>query len=729
MMSSGSVQWLGWIEPSQSMYWSVPVCSLAKVMRTGVPVAPGFVISADASRQFFLQRGLRASIERAIAEHPQDKPALIAGLAQEIRQRILKAELPAAVGKALVPYLNHLEAQLLVKPGTPLPLTLVAYSLDGRAPHELRGSVHDLPSFTALYTKLIALFFSTQELAQRIAEKRAVMPAPPVVWVQFGEEALASGTGQQYDPLRHDANTLYVTAHRHASARAKHPAEDVYRFDKQSLLPLERIEGRQRFAQAGSGRHHRPAARHAETTVLSLAEQDHLARLIKQAQSGFDDPQTFSWVLAHDQFMITHVQPVAGEGGAVQGEALSSLPLLSGMPGNPGEAYGTARIVTSEADQVLLQPGEIAVVGALRPEDRAWLLSARAIIAEHGHAASVEAQVGASLGIPVVIGAPGARTIVQAGQLITVDGLRGHVYTGRVQDAHRVPQVTGAVTGTHLWAQIEDPLHVTRDSLVGLDGIGLLRGEFLLNLAGVHPKDIMKRDLLEEYTDILAETVERTARAAYPQPLIYQLHDVQATRQEPNPKLGYRGTHRLLREPEFLRAELSALASCIGAGLTNIQIMVPMVRTLKEAQEIQALLKQEWSLPELPPLWVHCETPALAIVAESLCKLPIQGVCFDVPALAQLLAGLDADNYQVGHFVDQAEQAVEDTLGYALATCRAHGVQTMLLAEGTELRAEVIEVGVRAGVNGLCVAVGEQAEVRALVASIEQRLLVEHLTA
>jgi pyruvate,water dikinase len=725
--------WLTHLEPEPSPLWGDFAVDLARTARTGVPVVPGFVISAQAVQEYYLQPKLKSQIEKLLQEHDHAKPQLLAGVAKDIRSAISKKPLPPAWQQNIKPYLVELEHHLLLSKGSGMRIVLQP-SNNLMAPQV--AVVTSWDDFVSLFKSLLLPAFTPQALQKRLSQGHPVMPPALSVMVQAHPEAEASGTGQQYDPQQHDEHTIYLTAHYHESAHtAVQP--DTYRYDRSTLIALSRSLGRHRFATSHAGDQRKPEQ--SGVPVLNERQQHYLARLVRKAQSAFTDPKCFSWVLTAGQIFITGAWPLMITKAAQPQADFRMFPLAFGSSLNLGAVSGVARIIHSAKDWERLTNGDIAVVGQLKRTDREHVLSARAIISEVGHATSPEAIVAVSLGIPGVGGVPFARQLIKDGQVITVDGMTGCIYEGQVASRKlpAEPPLAIPVTGTHVSISLPDPLHVSKSQLRGADGIGLLRGEFLLEMAGIHPQHVIDQGKAKEYGEILEDVIEQAARTAYPYPLRYQLHDVHPAsiagralkpdRHEPNPKLGYRGAHRLLKEPELVTVELEAMARVMAKGLTTIEVVLPMVRSAKEARALEALIMQNWpETVEMPKVWVRCETPSLAISADELCKGNIAGVYFDVPALAQLISGLDDHNYQVAHHLDQADQSVMDALHYAITTCRAHGVRAALIAEDDELHAEVVADAVAAGATEVIVTGDEVAEVRMLIASIEQRLLVDH---
>ncbi len=731
-------EWIAGTEPSAAAHWgSLPVM-LGALSRAGVPVAPSFVISAGAIQEMLLEPKLRNEAERIANDHDYKSPQHFAGVAKDLQKLIGKLSFPSKLSAELTFILTtlHEVTMLDAKKGIRVTARYCTASGSTVAPAHT-GVVHNMRDLEKLVRELLLPLFELQTLHKRITERNSLLPEAGSVLIEYAEPAHASGVAQCFDPIELDGKTIYLTAHFHESAGSKHHTEqDIYRFDRATMLPLTLAHGTHRWRQTIEGTHHsakRAEAHHAG--VLSEAEQVQLARLTRQAQQAIEEPMSFTWVLAHRQFFITGAEPIQ-DTAPMQTVPSSHVPLAVGLTANLGKVTGRATVITKKSDWSRIKPGDIVVLRHLAAADKKLLFDAAALIVETGTSVGGESQIAQQLGIPAIVGAHAATSMIGEGQLITVDATHGAIYAGTVTDP--TPFVSHApITGTQVSLLLSDPLSVNHDVLTEVDGVALIRGEFLLELAATHPDDLIKKGRLAEYEAILSDVVGRIAELAFPKAVVYQFHDIHSTgvlhmmkapdRHEPNPRLGMRGTRRLLHESDLFVAELRVLAALRARGLTNLETMLPMVRSVSEYDEACRAIQQYWPQHEaMPPLWLRCETPALAIVAEDLATRQPHGVCFDVPALAQLITGTDAENYQVAHYLNQADQAVLDALGYAISTLNASGVHTSILAEGEELRPEVIATAIRAGVSEVAVHRADVEPVRRMIASIEQLIVVEH---
>jgi pyruvate,water dikinase len=672
----------------------------------------------------------------------------VSKVASEVRKQIVKAQFEKEVSSSLTAYYDELHTRLLHAKGKSIRLVLTGVGEDRIS---ISQHVKSASDFEKALKQLYSFAFDDRALLNRLSTGKKALPESFTVIVQYVEAPEFSGKAFCHDLNLHDDNTIEIHAW-HFQKALKHEPEtqDVFRIDRKSLGLLSRNIRKQWWAEDASGKFVSPKHLGKDEAALKDEQAISLARLTRQAQQHFTHTIGLEWVFSHSQFMITRVVRMEGANSCEcqqpasdpQWVSLQEVPLFKGLPASFGKASGPVRLVAAKKDRLKVLPGDVLVVEHLTLKDKEWIPAVSAIITEAGTLTTAEALLAKELMVPAVTGASKALSLLKEGQYVTVDGNQGLVYKGVRANGSAAPLNQALpVTGTKIWSLVTDPYQMDVQAVHQSDGVGLLRGEFILRMLGVHPEDILRQQLAGEYTDILAEGISRVVQAVSPHPVIYQLHDLTSMdslgirprhheRHEPNPSLGYRGAHRLLSEPEVLDLELDALAQISNRGVLNLSVMIPMARTVKEVERMLSYLrKAEFARNIDLKVWVKCETPGMLILMEDLCALDIAGVCFDVPSLCQFMQGIDRENRQVAHHLDTTDGAIEQALSYAIGVCREEGVATMVVAEGEDLRPEVIQNAIQAGVTGLSVIPSQVQPMYGLVAAVEQRVLLDHALA
>jgi pyruvate, water dikinase len=395
-----------------------------------------------------------------------------------------------------------------------------------------------------------------------------------------------------------------------------------------------------------------------------------------------------------------------------------------------GQKIGTGpvRLVESVAEMERVQPGDVLVTDMTDPNWEPVMKRASAIITNRGGRTCHAAIIARELGIPAVVGCGDATDKLKDGQLVTVacsEGDTGYIYDGLLET-----EVSEVHRGELPYCQVKIMMNVGNPQLafnfaqMPNNGVGLARLEFIINNnIGVHPKAILDypnvdTDLKKAvesvarghasprafYVDKLAEGIATIAAAFWPQPVIVRLSDFKSneyrkliggSRYEPdeeNPMLGFRGASRYI-SGEFSDAfamECEALKRVRNdMGLTNIEIMVPFVRTVTQAEKVVAMLAERGlkraangGKDDLRVIMM-CEVPSNAILAEKFLE-HFDGMSIGSNDLTQLTLGLDRDSgleLLSGDF-DERDPAVKALISRAIAACRATGKYVGICGQG-----------------------------------------------
>ena len=391
-----------------------------------------------------------------------------------------------------------------------------------------------------------------------------------------------------------------------------------------------------------------------------------------------------------------------------------------------GQKIGTGpvRIVHSPAEMDKVQPGDVLVADMTDPNWEPVMKRAGAIVTNRGGRTCHAAIIARELGIPAVVGCGHATDVLTDGALVTVACSEGD--TGFVFDGLLETEVTEVKRGEMPYCPIKIMMNVGNPTLafdfaqIPNAGVGLARLEFIINNnIGVHPKAILDYPNIDPelkkavesvarghasprafYVDKLAEGIATIAAAFWPKPVIVRLSDFKSneyrkliggTRYEPdeeNPMLGFRGASRYI-SGEFSDAfamECEALKRVRQEmGLTNVEIMVPFVRTVGQAERVVTMLAErglkrgDGGLR----LIMMCEVPSNAILAERFLE-HFDGMSIGSNDLTQLTLGLDRDSglEQLAHDFDERDPAVKALISRAITSCRATGKYVGICGQG-----------------------------------------------
>jgi len=391
-----------------------------------------------------------------------------------------------------------------------------------------------------------------------------------------------------------------------------------------------------------------------------------------------------------------------------------------------GQKIGTGpvRLVHSIAEMDRVQPGDVLVTDMSDPNWEPVMKRAAAIVTNRGGRTCHAAIIARELGIPAVVGCGDATEHLKDGQLVTVacsEGDTGYIYDGLLET-----EVTEVLRGELPYCPVKIMMNVGNPQLafnfcqMPSAGVGLARLEFIINNnIGVHPKAILDypnvdADLKKAvesvarghasprafYVDKLVEGIATIAAAFWPRPVIVRLSDFKSneyrkliggSRYEPdeeNPMLGFRGASRYISGDfqDAFAMECEALKRVrIDMGLSNVEIMVPFVRTVRQAERVVAMLGERGLKRghDGLRLIMMCEVPSNAILAEQFLE-HFDGMSIGSNDLTQLTLGLDRDSGHeqlVGDF-DERDPAVKALISRAIAACRATGKYIGICGQG-----------------------------------------------
>ena len=370
---------------------------------------------------------------------------------------------------------------------------------------------------------------------------------------------------------------------------------------------------------------------------------------------------------------------------------------------------GPVRLVGSAAEMGKVKAGDVLVTDMTDPNWEPVMKIASAIVTNRGGRTCHAAIIAREMGIPAIVGCGHATEVLSENEIVTVscaEGDTGFVYRGKLpfevvkQDEKPLPTLP-----VKLMLNVGNPTLAFEFAQIPSAGIGLARLEFVINnLIGIHPKAALQfqtlpaelkaavlkqsrgyADPLTFYVDKLTEGISTLAAAFWPKPVIVRLSDFKSNEYrkllggelfepvEENPMIGFRGAGRYVAESfrDCFELECRAMKKVReGMGYTNVEIMIPFVRTVQEAREVVELLAQNGLKrgDNGLRLIMMCEIPSNALSAEEFLQY-FDGFSIGSNDLTQLTLGLDRDSSLVANRFDERDAAVKKLLEMAISTC------------------------------------------------------------
>lgn len=440
--------------------------------------------------------------------------------------------------------------------------------------------------------------------------------------------------------------------------------------------------------------------------------------------------------------------------------------VLPGLPASRGTVL--AQAVVLEAGQPTPTPfpqGVVLVAHTIQPNWAGFLKQLVGLVTEQGGMTSHGAIMARELGIPAVVGVAGAISRIRSGEAIYVDGDRGIVqqfdtatvpvldqeseqsvasftHPARVDDdrpameASSTPVSRAQPTATQLLINLSHVDLLAQAAQLPVDGVGLLRSEVLLRhhlnpLPSDHQGSVERQ---AELLSILTEQVQQFAQAFYPRPVFYRSLDVRShevapidsSMIEPNPALGIHGALSYQLNTALFELELTALKQIQQAGYTNINLLLPFVRTVEEFEFCRDRVQQV-GLMQHPhfQLWIMAEVPSVIFLLPDYIKAGIQGISIGSNDLTQLLLAIDRDHPRMAKGFDPRHPAVMRAMQHLIQTARQAGIPCSICGQAPTQYPEIIDSLVRWGITSISVSPDAVKQTYQAIARAEQTLLLE----
>ena len=708
----------------------------------GVRVPSGFATTADAFRLFLQENQIEAKInEKLSALDVNDVHALVAA-GKEIRGWVEQAALPAALEGAIreaYAGLGTPEPDVAVRSSaTAEDLPEASFAGQQETFLNVRGIDEVLKYvrlvFASLYNDRAIAYrvhhgFSHSDVALSAGVQRMVRTDLGVSGVAFTLDTESGFRDAVFVTSSYGLGEMVVQG-------AVNPDEFfVYKpalaAGKKAVLRRTRGSKQKKMIYAEGGGVQVVDVPEAEQTAFSLNDADlsELARQCVTIEGHYGRPMDIEWGKdgRDGQIYILQARPETVQSRA--GRTLERFELtgrgpvlVEGRAVGSRIGAGAVRVVKDISQMDSVQDGDILVADMTDPDWEPVMKRASAIVTNRGGRTCHAAIIARELGIPAVVGTGNATRELHSGQEVTVscaEGDTGYVYAGRLDyHVNKVELDAMPPVGLKIMMNVASPDRAFSFAALPNEGVGLARVEFICsNVIGIHPRALLDypdvpadvkaqidaktagyaspRDFFREK---LAEGVASIAAAFAPKPVIVRLSDFKSNEYahliggkayeptEENPMIGFRGASRY-RSADFAEAfalECAAMKQVRGEmGLTNVQLMIPFVRTVAEGQRIIEILEQHGLKRGEDGLKVimMCEVPSNALLADQFLEI-FDGFSIGSNDLTQLTLALDRDSGLVADMFDEQNEAVLALMSMAIRAAKAKGKYVGICGQG-----------------------------------------------
>ena len=730
--------------------------NLGEMTKARIPVPPGFIITANAYYDFLQRSKVINEIRNLLQPLDYNNTKQLRQVATEIKQVILNAAMPPELAKEIQQAYIKMGGGLVAVRSSATAEDLPEASFAGQQSTFL--NVNGEEEVVAAVQQCWASLFNPRAIFYRHQHGFDHFKVGIAVPVQKMVQSQVSGVIFTLEPITNDRSKIIIEAvyGLGEAAVSGEVTPDLYIIDKEEIKIVDKRIGKQewqliRNPVAGDKRANiKVPLQPPNQTEQKLADDDiiNLAKLGKYIEDLYQFPQDIEWEKQDNEIFIVQTRPVtairAGAVAEVRPEITPPV-LLSGSPASPGIASGPVKIVAdpSQIDKVL--DGDILVAEMTSPDYVPAMKRAAAIVTERGGRTSHAAIVSRELGIPCVVGAERAVTTLTNEQIVTVDGSQGKVYEGRVaEEKSAVPTAIprGRIrTKTKLYVNLAQPELAETVAARNVDGVGLLRAEFMISQIGAHPRYMISQNRGNEFVDKLAQGINTFAKAFNPRPVVYRTTDFKTNEYreltggqeyeevEENPMLGYRGCSRYIKELDVFELEIEAIKR-VRQNYRNLWVMIPFVRTINEMAAAKNFLESQGLERSADfKLWMMVEVPSNIFLLEKFLEIGIDGISIGSNDLTQLILGIDRDSQKLAETFDERNEAVLIALERAIKVSKSMGVTSSICGQAPSVYPELTEKLVEWGITSVSVSPDVIDTIRDIIAKAEKRLKRSDLSA
>lgn len=745
--------------------------NLGEMTNAKLPVPYGFIVTSNAYFHFIKENELAQKIKNTLEITNVNNPSELRSASKTIKALIKSAKMPEDLAQTIMRYYEELpikqekyfnarlsalgqsiqKIKSLYNPplvavrssATAEDLPQASFAGQQETYLNVKGEAHVVEKvkdcFASLFTER-AIFYRTEQKFDHFKVGLAAV-------VQKMVESERSGIAFSVDPISQDKNTIVIEAIKGLGEYivGGNVTPDHYEVNKKSFVitnkqvkfqkaMLVKYHGGNREVKLGKG----------EGSVQKLTDSEivKLAILIADVEKHYFFPQDIEWALENKRMFIVQSRPITTLGTSVaskQGENnITETPILVGAPASPGVATGPVKIITSPKEIDKIVHGDVLVAPQTNPDYVPAMKKAAAIVTESGGRTSHAAIVSRELGIPAVVGAAGATKVLRHVKIVTVNGQAGEIYKGKViqktvtveKHEHSTKKIK---TATHVYVNMAEVHEAAGAAKLDVDGVGLLRAEFMIANIGVHPKEFIKHKKESVFIGRLSKDLMKFVVPFSPRQVVYRATDFKTNEyrnlqggklyepHEENPMLGFRGAYRYISNPDVFNMELMAIKKIWEKGYRNLHLMIPFVRTPWELLKIKQMV-QDAGLLSYPDfkLWIMVEVPSCALNLEEFLKIGIHGVSIGTNDLTMMLLGVDRDSTEVASLYDERTPIVVNVLEYIVKTCKKYGVTASICGQAASDYAEIVERLVAAGITSVSVNPDAVTKTRELIYEIEK---------
>ncbi|MFW6109905.1 MAG: phosphoenolpyruvate synthase [Patescibacteria group bacterium] len=751
------ILWISEGDKNDSNLVGKKAANLGELANIDAPVPNGFTITTQAYLNLLAHGSLRKKIQDKLAELDVEDSDSLISTAEKIRTHILASPFPKKVKLAITSAYRKLsgalDLQVAVRPSiTSLDSKQLPENASFAGQQETFLNIKGEEDLLDAVKHCWASLFSARSLFYFKSHGLNYQDVVLAITIQKMIAAENSGVMFTALPFSGEEGKILIEAVYGLGKGIVHGhfTPDSYTVEKENLEILEKSisEQHEQITEEGRIPISKEYVRKQKISDKTIKE---LAKWGKRIENHYKRSQDIEWAYANSSIYIVESRPLTTVKKVLDQEKSppkksSERPiLLTGVGASPGIATGKVSIVNSAKELEKVQEGDILVAPMTDPDYVPAMKKAGAIVTDHGGITSHTAVISRELGLPSVMGTKKATAMLSDQETVTVDGETGNIYEGEFilkegpqekpteKEKKKLKTTqTRKSTATKLYVNLSEPDLAEEIAAQDVDGVGLLRAEFVFASIGAHPRYMLEKGKRTKMVNKIYQGLYQIAKAFDPHPVIYRASDLKTNeyrnleggekyeKEEPNPTLGFRGAARYIKDPEIFKLELEAIKK-VRRDYQNVSLMVPFVRTPEELVEVKKIMGQEGLYRSSTfKLWMMVEVPANIIMMEKFLGVGIDGISIGTNDLTQLTLGVDRDNAKMSEKYDQLNEAVLWLVKEAIEEAHEHGITSSICGQAPSLYPPLIEKLIQWGITSVSVSPDKIEQIRERISQAER---------
>ena len=733
-MQNQSIVWFSQVDKDDVDLVGGKGANLGELTKINAPIPEGFIITSEAYFQNLKKSGAIDRIKGILYDLDVEDPIQLERKAKACQEEIKKINLDEKLERNIYEFYKKLSGVKEIPVAVRSSATaedLPQASFAGQQSTYL--NVVGKKQLKEAVLNAWASLFEARAIFYRDHQKFDHFKVGIALPIQKMVQAETSGVMFTLDPITNDKKTIIIEAIFGLGELIVGGQEtpDHYVVSKQDFEIIEKniaAQNKQLVYHQNKNKLVSVSKSHKRVQKLADSLIVELAKIGSSIEKHYFFPQDIEWATENNKIYIVQTRPVTTTKAKDNEKSLQRKIdirqkdiILQGSPASPQIAFGKVVLISSAKEIYKVGRGDVLVTEMTNPDFVPAMKKAAAIVTDHGGRTSHAAIVSRELGIACVVGTEKATKVLTEGMVITVDGSKGTIYKGQFikskKDLDFKPRniQTHKKTATKLYVNLAEPDLAHQTALRNVDGVCLLRAEFIMAQIGIHPKKFIHDNKQDEFVSILEHKLATFTKAFTSRPVIYRATDFKSNEyrnlkggekfepRESNPMMGYRGAFRYIKDPDVFKLELEAIAR-VRAKFNNLHLMIPFVRTVAELKTVRTIVENYGLFEDKSfEFYMMVEIPSNVILLEDYIRVGIDGVSIGSNDLAMLFLGTDRDNEEVASEYNELDASVLWALKKTIETALRFRIKSSICGQAPSVYPDLTQKLVRWGISSISV--------------------------